>query len=75
MKESPHTSRFPLPAQILQMLGGAKRRTFDELMAEIRDLKAGAFAPLSDHPFVRAVLFPEACLGLLAVAQRLLGIF
>jgi hypothetical protein len=52
-----------------------KRRTFDELMAEIRDLKIGAFAPLSDQPFVRAVLFPGAGLGLLAVAQRLLGIF
>ena len=68
-------ARLPLPAQILQMLGGAKRRTFDELMAEIHDLKAGAFAPLSDQPFVGAVLFPGAGLRLLAVAQRLLGIF
>ena len=47
----------------------------DELIAEIRDLKTGAFAPLSDQPFVQAVLFPGAGLGLLAVAQRLLGIF
>jgi hypothetical protein len=52
-----------------------KRRTFDELMSEIRDLKTGAFAPLSDQPFIRAVLLPGAGLGLLAVAQRLLGIF
>jgi len=57
------------------MLGGAKRRTFDELMAEIRDLKTGAFAPLSDQPFVGAVLFPRAGLRLLAVAQRWLAIF
>ena len=52
-----------------------KRRTFDELIDEIRDLKTGAFAPLGDQPFVRAVLLPGAGLGLLAVAQRLLGIF
>jgi hypothetical protein len=53
----------------------AKRETFDELMAEIRDLKTGAFAPLTDQPFMRAVLFPGAGLGLLAVGQRLLNIF
>jgi hypothetical protein len=53
----------------------AKRQMFDELITEIRDLKTGAFAPLSDQPFIRAVLFPGAGLGLLAVAQRLLGIF
>src|SRR5438046_4897545 len=52
----------------------AKRQTFDELIAEIRDLKTGAFAPLTDQPFIRAVLFPGACLGLLAVGQRLFGI-
>jgi hypothetical protein len=53
----------------------AKRETFDELIAEIRDLKTGAFAPLTEQPFVRAVLFPGAGLGLLAVGQRLLDIF
>ena len=53
----------------------AKRQMFDELITEIRDLKTGAFAPLSDQPFIRAVLFPGAALGLLAVAERLLGIF
>ena len=63
--------RFRLLAQENEV----KRHTFDELIAEIRDLKTGAFAPLSDQPFVRAVLFPGAGLGLLAVAQRLLGIF
>jgi hypothetical protein len=52
-----------------------KRQTFDELMAEIRDLKAGAFAPLTDQPFIRAALFPGAALGLLAVGQRLLDLF
>src|SRR5262249_25152990 len=52
----------------------AKRETFDELIAEIRNLKTGAFAPLTDQPFVHAVLFPGAGLGLLAVGQRLLGI-
>jgi hypothetical protein len=36
----------------------AKRQVFDELIAEIRDLKTGAFAPLSDQPLIRAVLFP-----------------
>jgi hypothetical protein len=53
----------------------AKRETFDELLAEIRDLKTGAFAPLTDQPFMRAVLFPGAGLGLLAVGQRLFDIF
>src|SRR5262245_54572373 len=53
----------------------AKRETFDELIAEIRDLKTGAFAPLSDQPFIRAVLFPGAALGLLAVGQRVFEIF
>jgi hypothetical protein len=61
--------------RLLGQESDVKRRTFDELMAEIRDLKTGAFAPLSDQPFVQAVLFPGAGLGLLAVAQRLLGIF
>ena len=53
----------------------AKRQTFDELIAEIRDLKAGAFAPLTDQPFIRAVLFPGAAVGLLAVGQRLFEFF
>ena len=53
----------------------AKRQTFDELIAEIRNLKTGAFAPLTDQPFIRAALFPGAALGLLAVGQRLLDLF
>jgi hypothetical protein len=53
----------------------ARRQTFEELMAEIRDLKTGAFAPLTEQPFIRAVLFPGAGLGLLAVGQRLLDLF
>jgi hypothetical protein len=50
----------------------AKRQTFDELMAEIRNLKTAAFAPMTDQPFIRAILFPGAALGLIAVGQRLL---
>ncbi len=53
----------------------AKRQVFDELMAEIRDLKMGAFAPLTDQPFIRAALFPGAALGLIAVGQRLVDLF
>jgi len=53
----------------------AKRETFDELIAEIRDLKTGAFAPLTEQPFIRAVLVPGGALGVLAVGQRLLDIF
>jgi hypothetical protein len=68
------TQRFAA-IRLLGQESDVKRQTFDELMAEIRDLKTGAFAPLSDQPFVRAVLLPGAGLGLLAVAQRLLGIF
>ena len=52
-----------------------KRQTFDELIAEIRDLKTGAFAPLTEQPFVQAILFPGGGLGLLAVGQRLFDIF
>jgi hypothetical protein len=48
---------------------------FDQLIAEICDLKTGAFAPLTDQPFIRAVLFPGAAVGLLAVGQRLFDIF
>jgi hypothetical protein len=47
----------------------------DELIAEVRDLKTGAFAPLSDQLFIRAVLSPGAALGLLAVGQRVFDIF
>ena len=61
--------------RLLDQESEAKRKTFDELMAEIRDLKMGAFAPLTEQPFIRAVLFPGATLGLLAVGQRLLDIF
>lgn len=52
-----------------------KRRTFEELLSEIRTLKKGAFAPLSEQPFIRAILVPSGGLGLLAVGQRLLDIF
>jgi hypothetical protein len=45
------------------------------LTTEIRALKMGAFAPLTEQPFIRAALFPGAALGLLAVGQRLLDIF
>src|SRR5204862_4134021 len=48
----------------------AKRQTFDELIAEIRDLKKGAFAPLTDQPFIRAVRFPGAASARLPVTQR-----
>lgn len=53
----------------------AKQRTFDELIAEIRGLKKGAFAPLTEQPFIRAIIYPSGGLGLLAIGQRLLDIF
>jgi hypothetical protein len=52
-----------------------RAQIFDELIAEIRGLKKGAFAPLTEQPFIRAILYPSGGLGLLAVAQHLLGIF
>jgi hypothetical protein len=61
--------------RLLGQKSEAKRQAFDELMAEIRNLKTGAFAPLTEQPFIRAVLFPGAALGLLAVGQRLLDLF
>jgi hypothetical protein len=52
-----------------------KHKAFDELITEIRGLKKGAFAPLSEQPFVRAILLPGGGLGLLAVGQRFLESF
>ena len=52
-----------------------RRKTFEELIDEIRRLKKGAFAPLSEQPFLRAVLFPSGGLGLIAVGQRLFELF
>jgi hypothetical protein len=48
-----------------------RQEMFAELIGEIRGLKKGAFAPLSEQPFVRAVILPSGGLGLIAVAQRL----
>jgi len=52
-----------------------KRQMFDEVLAEIRAVKKGAFAPLTEQPFIRAILYPSGGIGLLAVGQRLLDIF
>ena len=49
-----------------------KRDAFSDVIDEIRNLKTGAFAPITDQPFIRAILLPGAALGLLSVAQRLL---
>jgi len=50
-----------------------RHEMFDELIAEIRGLKKGAFAPLTEQPFIRAILYPSGGLGLLAVVQWLLN--
>ena len=52
-----------------------RRLAFDEIITEIRDLKKGAFAPLSEQHFVRAIVLPAGGLGLIAVTQRLLESF
>ncbi|HEX8490571.1 MAG TPA: hypothetical protein VF626_06105, partial [Chthoniobacterales bacterium] len=62
--------------QLLRIKGHAieaKREIFDELIAEIRGLKKGAFAPLTEQPFIRAIIVPSGGLGLIALAQRFLG--
>jgi hypothetical protein len=64
--------------QLLRIRGHAdpaKREMFDELIEEIRGLKKGAFAPLTEQPFVRAIIVPSGGLGLIAIAQRFLDIF
>lgn len=64
--------------QLLRIRGHAdpaKREMFDELIEEIRGLKKGAFAPLTEQPFVRAIIVPSGGLGLIALAQRFLDIF
>ncbi|PYL26788.1 MAG: hypothetical protein DMF37_00800 [Verrucomicrobia bacterium] len=52
-----------------------KQQAFDELIADIRELKNSAFVPLTQQPFVRAIILPSGGLGLLAIGQRLLDIF
>jgi hypothetical protein len=52
-----------------------RRQMFDELISEIRGLKKGAFAPLTEQPFIRAIILPSGGLGLLAVGERLLDFF
>jgi len=44
-------------------------------MAEIGNLKTGAFAPDDRPAFYSRGSFPGAALGLLAVGQRLLDLF
>jgi hypothetical protein len=64
--------------QLLRIKGRAiegKREMFDELIAEIRSLKKGAFAPLTEQPFIRAIIVPSGGLGLLALGQRFLDFF
>ena len=62
-------------SSLLKPLAEERRQSFDELIAEIRGLKKGAFAPLSEQPFIRAILYPSGGIGLLAVVQRLVGTF
>jgi hypothetical protein len=52
-----------------------KREMLEEMIAQIYQLKKGAFAPLTDQPFVQAVLFNSGTVGVLAVVQRLLQRF
>jgi hypothetical protein len=73
LRESAITSLQLLRAR--SFLNSEKRQTFDELIAEIRALKKGAFAPLTEQPFIRAIIYPSGGLGLLAVGQRLLDSF
>jgi len=64
--------------QLLRVMSHAveeKREMFDELIAEIRALKKGAFSPLTEQHFIHAILVPSGGLGLLAVGQRLFDIF
>jgi len=51
------------------------RRSMSSHRRKSAILKAGAFAPLIDQPFIRAVLFPSAAVDLLTVGQRVLDIF
>jgi hypothetical protein len=73
LRESAISKLQLLRVKSFSMAGRAQ--IFDELIAEIRSLKKGAFAPLTEQPFIRAIIYPSGGLGLLAVAQRLLGIF
>ena len=57
---------------LLKLLSGGRRPEEKQKdLAEMRDLKKGAFAPLSEQPFIHAILLPSGGLGLLAVALRL----
>ena len=52
---------------------GRKLGIFDRVTAEIRDLRDGAFAPLWDQPFVRAIFFSSGSIGLTSIISALSG--
>lgn len=53
----------------------AKLKMIEETIAEIRELNRGAFAPLSDQPFLRAILFASGSIGLGSLVQFLPNLF
>ena len=48
---------------------------FLKTINEIRDLSRGAFAPLSNQPFFRAILFTSGSIGIGSLLQYLPSIF
>jgi hypothetical protein len=50
-------------------------KLIEETSAEITSLRRGAFAPLTDQPFFRAILFASGGVGVGTVLQYLPGLF
>ncbi len=54
--------------------GTEKRvRILDTVIKRIADLDEGAFAPFSQQPIIRALLFPAGGIGMWEMARQLLG--
>ena len=56
-----------------QSVGSGGARRLEQLIADIKDERSGAFCPIGENPVLRAVLIPSGGLGTLAVLQQLLG--
>jgi hypothetical protein len=50
-------------------------KMIEETINEVRDLSRGAFAPLSNQPFFRAILFTSGSIGIGSLLQYLPSIF
>ncbi|HKP02170.1 MAG TPA: hypothetical protein VJU77_02315 [Chthoniobacterales bacterium] len=68
-----HTTEVQTPEGRAQ--AETRVKMIEETISEIRDLSRGAFAPLSNQPFFRAILFTSGSIGIGSLLQYLPSIF